>query len=162
MNTLFRAVACVASALLVACGSVHERLSPLDGAASVELYALDPRDVDLERVEPGAPMFHNYVVLGAATLKDPEATKNLARLISRGIAEHSDKVAGCFNPRHGLRVVRAGRTLDLVICYECLQIHVHDERVTNSSGYDGLLTSQSVEPDVTRIFESVGLKIAGK
>jgi hypothetical protein len=41
----------------------------------------------------------------------------------RGIEEHNGGVSGCFNPRHGIRAVKGGRTVDVVICFECGYIH---------------------------------------
>ena len=34
-------------------------------------------------------------------------------------------VAGCFNPRHGIRATAGGKTVELVICYECLSMKVY-------------------------------------
>lgn len=168
MNAFQRVSASIVASVLVACsspsssGEVHERLKPLEGAARVELYALRPEPAQFEPAGDGTRRFHGYEVLGDAALTDPGLATQLAQLISRGLAESDGSAALCFNPRHGVRVVREGRTLDLVICYECKQIYVYDARVTNPNGYDEWLTAQSVEPEVTRIFEGLGLKIDGR
>lgn len=33
--------------------------------------------------------------------------------------------AQCFNPRHGIRVMRNGKQDDLVICFECLSFRLY-------------------------------------
>ncbi|MBL8803929.1 MAG: hypothetical protein JNN27_18135 [Planctomycetes bacterium] len=166
MNVFQSVTASVLASFLVACslptasGDVLERLNPLDGAARVELYALRPEPARLAPAGDRTREFHGYEVLGEAALTDPALATQLARLISRGVAENDGSAALCFNPRHGVRVVRDGHTLDLVICYECMQIYVYDPHVTNPNGFETWLTTQSVEPDVTRIFEGLGLTLA--
>jgi hypothetical protein len=175
MNVVQRVTTSVLTSVLFACSvsppppssssattEVFERLKPLDGAARVELYALRPEPARFESAGDGTRRFHGYEVLADAALTDPLLATQLAQLISRGLAESDGSAALCFNPRHGLRVVRDGQTLDLVICYECRQIYVYDSRATRPSGFDELLTAQSVEPEVTRIFEGLGLKIAAE
>ena len=58
-------------------------------------------------------------------------------------------VAMCFNPRHGIHVVRGETVHDLVICFECLQVEVFE----NGQPAKGFLVSdspQSVFEDALR------------
>jgi hypothetical protein len=49
--------------------------------------------------------------------------------------------AACFNPRHDIRATHEGKTVDLVICYECfsLQVFLGDTKA-------GALTTDSPPP----------------
>ena len=52
-------------------------------------------------------------------------TRELKEVITgldRGGQQWGGAVAGCFSPRHGLRVVAEGVTYDLLICYECMSV----------------------------------------
>ena len=93
----------------------------LDEAESVELLSLDPRD---RTTTPGS-FFHGWKVLGRTTIRDRDGRKAIAGAIQRGIRE-ADDAAGCFEPRHGLRATKGGKAVDLVICFSCRWIEVHD------------------------------------
>jgi hypothetical protein len=133
---------------------------------SFEILALDP----MAREERGAadkPIppdkdFHGFEILGHAPLNDAAARSELVELVLQGIQESDGTVAACFIPRHGIRAVKEGKVLDLVICYECLQVEIHFAELTEEGGRLGVLTSLSVEPEVTRIYHSAGLRIAGR
>ena len=96
----------------------------LDGADSIELISLDPG----ERTGGAASGFHGWKVLGRATLRDG-AGRTVVEAIHRGVREAGD-AAGCFEPRHGLRATRGKRAVDLVICFSCRWIEVHDGGAT--------------------------------
>ena len=67
-----------------------------------------------------------------------------------GARENNNAVALCFNPRHGIRVRQGDSVLDLVICFECLQVEVFEGEQRAAS----FLTSdspQSVFDEVLRL-----------
>jgi hypothetical protein len=66
--------------------------------------------------------------------------------VRKGLDEASNLLAACFNPRHGITVRKPGNSIDLLICYECLQVKVFD------GGQATHLTSRSVERDVDAFF----------
>lgn len=90
----------------------------LDAADSVELLSLDPSRIDAKAKDQG---FHGYKPLGKTVLKG-EAKKALLATLRKGIADSDGSVAGCFRPRHGIRALLKGKSVDLVICYECHSI----------------------------------------
>jgi len=158
-----RATSVLLLSVLSACSiSPSPQLRLLDGAPRVELFTLRPASARMEPVEPNVELFHDYPVLGRATLNDPRRASELARLIQRGLDASDGSAAMCFIPRHGLRVERDGESLELVICYECLRIQAHESHAGAGPETDTWLTSQSVEPEVTRLFAELGLKIAGQ
>jgi hypothetical protein len=94
-----------------------------DKAELVELLSLDP---DAEEEKP-KEAFHDWKVLGKCLVKNGEERKALRAAIYKGVTENNG-AAGCFHPRHGLRAVHAGKTVEMVICYECfwMQVYVGD------------------------------------
>jgi len=141
-----------------------------DGEGVLELLPGDARDVleQAERMEilalfpyPGsdeAPAtahapFHDYPVLGRADVPAADRPALVAALY-RALNENNDTVASCFSPRHGLRVEKGDRTVDLVICFECLQIEGHG---ADPSKETGGLTSESAEPTFDALLTRLGL-----
>lgn len=159
---------CVSLALALGCSSAEENQLPpealraLRGARSLELFALDPTPLMQGAVPPEKGVFHEYPILGRAVLSDAVQAKALGELVLRGIRESDGTAAACFNPRHGIRVSQDGRTLDFVICYECLSLSVHGDLLGSAGPRLGLLTAQRVESGVSAIFEGAGLKTAPK
>jgi hypothetical protein len=94
----------------------------LTKADSFELYSLDPDP----RNRPAENGFHGWKVLGKTTVKDAEVRQKLVTALEKAAAANDGSVAGCFNPRHGIRVKRGDKTLDLVICFQCFQVEVFD------------------------------------
>ena len=64
-----------------------------------------------------------FPVLGQCVLT-PEAQRRIVGALFDGIHDNDGTVAGCFNPRHGLRVDRNGTRYELVICFECMSLRV--------------------------------------
>jgi hypothetical protein len=110
----------------------------LEKGDSFELYSLNP-DRTGEEVKDG---FHGWRVLGKTTIKDAETRKKLLTAFQKGVAENKGIAAGCFNPRHGIRVTHDGKTFDFVICFECYSVaaHVGDKREA------GFLITESPQP----------------
>jgi lysophospholipase L1-like esterase len=82
------------------------------------LYSLAP-----ERLE-GAN-FHGYPILGKVETTSPSDQLDILAAVQKGIDEGNLGAMGCFEPHHGLRLKRNGKTIDYVICFHCLAIEVY-------------------------------------
>lgn len=140
--------------------SIGDRLS--DAAQAVlrapdvfEVLSIDPMSGWEDPAEDAA-LFHDYVELGRAAVDDAALQRQVVALLYKGIRENDEMVAACFNPRHGVHAVKGETTVDLVICYECLQIYVFVDDGERAS----CLTGESVEPALSRIWRDIGLTIA--
>jgi|GEM_PF-1129113 len=96
-------------------------LTLLEKADQFELLSLNPE----RSKEKAADDFHGYKVLGKTTVKDAEVRKKLVAALKKGVEDNDGAAAGCFNPRHGIRVTRDGKTADFVICFECVFMKVY-------------------------------------
>jgi hypothetical protein len=88
-------------------------------AESVEVYSIDP---ELEYGK-SATSFHGWKYLGKTTVDG----KWLRRRITRSVLTANWECHGgfkCLDPRHGIRVVSGGKTVDLLICFWCSQVEV--------------------------------------
>lgn len=68
--------------------------------------------------------FHGWKQLGKTEVTAEETRKKLLTGLKKSLDDDA-KMAKCFEPRHGIRATRDGKTVDLVICYACGQVYVH-------------------------------------
>ncbi len=70
--------------------------------------------------------FHDYEILGQVRVTVTPGLKGVITGLDHGGQQWEGAVAGCFSPRHGLRVVKEGVTYDLLICYECMSVALYE------------------------------------
>lgn len=92
-------------------------VAALEKPEELELYSLNG-DTD----DPGG--WHGAKVLGKTTVTAAADRKALASALKKGVEEGKDG-ARCFIPRHGVRVSHAGKSYDLLICFECHWLYVY-------------------------------------
>ena len=127
----------------------------LEADAQLRIYALDPdrtAGVDAQEFE----LLRSWRTLGDALVRDEERDELLS-LLYGGIVLSDGAMARCFLPRHAIRAMHRGNTLDLLICFECstLQVWMNDEHLTSAPIHAG------VEPAFSRAFREQGLRIDG-
>lgn len=124
-------------------------------ARSTEVLTLYPTRMEMdEGVTEESETFHGYRILGRASI-GPATSRKLLSEVARSVASSDGKVAACFNPRHGIRCEMADGPVDIVICFECFQLHVYP---TGAERDSHLLGKKGVA-EVDRIFEAQGLEI---
>jgi len=92
----------------------------LEKASELEVYSLGGETTELNG-------WHGAKVLGRTTVKGEADLKALATALKKGVAE-GEGGARCFIPRHGVRVTHAGKTYDLLICFECHWVYVFTDK----------------------------------
>lgn len=92
---------------------------------SFELMSLLPERGESPPAGAGED-FHGHLVMGRATVSEAREREELLGAFEQGIKESDGRVAKCFNPRHGLRIRKGARTIDVSICFECLQSVIYD------------------------------------
>lgn len=152
---LIRAIVLVTTLLfaLPGCGGqrfpadVDEVLGKTD---EIELLSLDP--------EPRAPRtqedFHGYPVLGKTRVKSAEDRKTLLKALYAGIRGNDGMVAGCFIPRHGIRAKHDGKTIELVICFQCMSMQVH-----HAGKMTSVLTTSKPTEVFNKLLTDAGVKL---
>jgi hypothetical protein len=93
------------------------------------LYSLSPERTSKDETVTST-QFYGYNILGSTPITDPAEQRALLRALAHGARENSNSAAMCFNPRHALHIEREGRSVDLAICFECLQVEAHGFSVT--------------------------------
>jgi hypothetical protein len=122
-------------------------LAVLTKADQFELLSLKPDEK--EKAQDG---FHGYPVLGTTAVKDADTRKQLVESLTKGMEGKIDP-ARCFIPRHGVRATHDGKTVELVICFECAQFLVHAPGAAGKR----LLVNKTPEPLFDKVLKEAGI-----
>lgn len=133
----------------------EEAKQALQNAESFEFYSLHP---DRLKEETDNETFHNWKVLGKTTIEAEETRNTLINAMVKGVNASDGSVAGCFNPRHGIRVKHKGKTHDFVVCFECLQI----QWFVDSEKQNGFLTTESPQRTFDKILKEADVPLPPK
>ena len=139
-------------------GMPRAAMRALTDADQYELLSLQPYMGTI--TSPEAPRFYDHEIIGRTLISDPAVRAKLNDALERGVREIEDpnRVRACFNPRHGIRVTRAGLVTDFVICFECRQIHVWRGDTLIAS----IPTSSSPQSVFDEVFQRAGVPLAPK
>ncbi|MDA1195443.1 MAG: hypothetical protein O2894_09700 [Planctomycetota bacterium] len=97
----------------------------IEHAASVELLTLNPHQLVDGKLSPETDRLRGYGVLGRVTVTDDTEHRSIVEAVYRGLKGEGAGPASCFWPRHALRFTHDGRTVELLICFECTWVHVY-------------------------------------
>jgi hypothetical protein len=126
-------------------------------AETFDLYSLDPeqktgKDGKVIEVKDG---FHGWQVLGKTGVKGEAERKRLADALRLGAEDNFGMAAACFIPRHGLRLKGGGKTVDLVICFQCLQVQVF----VDGERTKGFLTTGEPQKEFDTTLKAASVKL---
>ena len=138
---------------LSGCGS-KSVVPNYEAADEFVLYSIDGSE---SRFAPPADVevFRGIAVLGKTSIDDPKKRAELMSALYGGIDENDDRIAECFNPRHGIHIVQGEQITDYVICFECLQVEIYkgDKRSRE-------LTTESTRGVFNQYLKEAGLPLA--
>jgi hypothetical protein len=117
-------LACIVVAFVFAgCGG--DSATGLDTPEQLTLYSLDGRDFEPGEEPKTEEKFHGYPVLGKLEITDAAKRDEIVAALKDGLARSDGRMAKCFWPRHAIRVLEKGHSIDYVICFECYQLEIH-------------------------------------
>jgi len=126
-----------------------------ENAQELTVYSLDPGE---DKKEPDEKKgFHGWKVLGMTTIKDAKTRARIVAAVAKGLDDSDGTAAKCFNPRHGLRATVDGKTSDVVICFECLQMSFHTDDKPKTE-----TTTRSPEKVFDEVLTAAGVPLAPK
>jgi hypothetical protein len=135
-----------------------EALKVLDAAEKLTVYSLDPQKIG----DKNTVRFRSYPVLGTTELSTKDSREQLLAALQKGIKENPGDIAKCFDPRHAIRAVANGKTVDLLVCFRCLQVEVYDSADEKSQKIKTVLVSRSPEPAFDRVLKEANVPLAEK
>ena len=77
----------------------------------------------------------------------------------RLVVEHVFIGAGCFQPRHGIRLVKGDKTVDLAICFECYSTTIYGGEDKKKPYF---LVTRSPQPTFDAVLKEAKIKLAPK
>jgi hypothetical protein len=99
-----------------------------DDPDEVTLFSIDGMSMlnPVDRAKPAdRELLYEFPVLGRVPITDPELRRRVVTAVKRDLDGSDLEGYLCFHPRHVLRVVKGGRTTDLVICFQCNRYRVY-------------------------------------
>ena len=157
-NSIF--IAAALACALASCQNPLSKAIPNDGqwilAApdSFELLSLDPSH---DNFDPGAPgTMHGYRILGSTKIADATQRQQLREVLYDAIRHNDGAVTACFNPRHGIRATRGGKSIDLIICFQCRSMESYINGTSTSA-----IISDKPRSQYEDAIKNAGLPIAG-
>jgi hypothetical protein len=102
--------------------------------------------------------FHRYRILGSKPILESALRARIVSQVVRGLVEPPDEMALCFDPRHGVRAERDGTTVDLVICFSCNRVEIHEPLEPNVAR--GHIYAGYAHRLLTTILTEAGIPIA--
>ncbi len=126
-----------------------EAVAALKSGTKFILFSLDPPIVGAPEAPELKPEenHHGFKILGSVELVDAPSRASAIAAITNAVRNYNGNAAGCFEPRHSLRVITAaGVTYDFVACFECagLQIYRGEEGLAGT----GMTGSQKPLDDI--------------
>ena len=150
------------SVLVICCtlvGCNKKQSLPEDAAQALvkskdfELYSLSPKPPEKD---DKSDKLQGWKILGKTKVTDADVRKKLISKFEAGVAENDGTVAGCFNPRHGIRVKHKGKVYDFVICFECYQV----SRYIDGKRVDGFLITDSPQATFDKVLKDAKIPLA--
>ena len=104
-----------------------ERL-PETGISELELMAVSPQMglQDLQNPDP-SQTFHRFPILARRKIDNPKDIQKILQSVNNSL-QPLEKNLCIFMPRHALRVVRGDSVSDVLICYECGDVSIYNDR----------------------------------
>jgi hypothetical protein len=131
--------------------------SILEKADQIELLSIDPGHPERDEPPPKGD-YYGWKVLGKTVIEDKDTQKSIHSALEQGIAEGGWPPA-CFDPRHAIHASDNGKTVDLLICFECKQILVY---LDGQRQDPYVFTSSSPEPVLDKVLTQANVPLAPK
>jgi hypothetical protein len=141
--------------VVIAFGCGTDSVSFIQVPEKLTLYSIDGTAIGPNAKKDAEEYFHDFPVLGKVKINEPEKRKEIISALKRGIARSDGMAAKCFWPRHGIRAVQDGKTIDYVICFECYQLEAYLDSETK-----GLTTTREPQKVFNRHLREAGIPMA--
>ena len=127
------------------------------------LYSIDgpsywKHDYELTPEQAKGETLHGYPVLGKVEITDPEQRRLVMAAIKDAIRKPKPPTT-CFIPRHAIQWVKDGKTIDLIICFQCSQ---YREYRNDKPDYGGGVISGTTPSILDKTLNDAGIPLAAK
>jgi hypothetical protein len=106
-----------------------------------------------------AELLHGYLVLGKIKIQEPDSVKEIFSAVRKDLAAPGPPAA-CFWPRHAVRVVEKGKTVDYVICFQCFQCNGYEVTVGDKLVTTSRPIGRTSQPILNRYLRAAGVPLS--
>ena len=145
LRLIIRGLLCL-TALLPVCGC-GRRVPNVKTPDRLTLYSIKTETTESEE-EKGR--FHDYPILGTVEITGVAQRHEIMMAVNEGITK-GDIAAACFWPRHAIRTITDGKTVDYVICFHCSQIEVYSDNPKTA------VTANDAMPVLDKYLKAAGI-----
>jgi hypothetical protein len=96
--------------------------------------------------------------LGSVKISDPVHRRDIIAALKEAIRNAPEHPKGCWMPRHVLRVVKAGDTIDVAVCFECHSYRLYRDGKDAGGG----MISPAGQPRLDQLLTEAGIPLAPK
>lgn len=90
------------------------------------LFSIDGTDHTYDKEPETAEKYHGYPLLGKVDIADEQLRREIAKSLQIGVSQHANTNYACYWPRHAIRIVSKGKTIEYDICFQCEKIYVYE------------------------------------
>jgi len=152
------ALGCFVVLVGLALGCRREPLAGINAPEQLTLYSLHPQELSPDEVARAGETFHGWRVLGKIVITEPEKRKELVDALNDAMARRPEIGAKCFWPRHGLRIVDKGKTVEYVVCFQCSRF----EEFVGEARQRYELLNPDVQPTFDKPLTDAGIPLGPK
>lgn len=153
--------------LLVGCSGpdVAKRLP--DDPEQLIVYSIDGpswmKNAGLTEEQQKGEILYAYPVLGKVEIADPEQRRAVIAAIKEATSrEPARPPAACFVPRHAIRIVKAGETLEMLLCFECGSYEGYRDGKRHLGRSNRLAPDAEAAPLLDKVLTEAGVRLAAK
>lgn len=151
------ALVLLAAVVSVAVDQLRSRVIPRDPDELI-LYSIDGHMSGERVVAKGQELLYGTPVLGRVEITDRARRREIIAAVNGDIRSGHPMQTKCFYPRHVLRVVKKGKTMDVVICFECHNYELYQDGRSTPGGTPSI--GENSKQLLNKILTEAGVPIA--
>lgn len=100
----------------------------------------------------------SHAVFGSVVVSDRATREKLNESIRKGVETWDGAVSFCaFQPHHAVRIVRGDRVVDIMICFQCGDLYIHDSDAQNA---DRRFIAREVPDVFDEVFKAANIQVS--
>ena len=131
--------------------SAQSRPTALSADVATTLHRAETFELLSLSGEQDATGWHGYKLLGKIAVSAVDVQTRLVSALESGIAKSTGPGARGFVPRHGIHAVSGGKTVDLLICFECSWVRVFSGGVETPAA---VVTTNDPQPVFDQVLQA--------
>jgi hypothetical protein len=107
-------------------------------------------------------LFHHQPVLGKIEITDPEKRRAVVSAVKEAARTKPDLALKCFTPRHAIRFIKGGETVEMLICFQCGNYKTFLNGTQDRSGTRSISNSEEARTLLNKTLADAGVPLAAE